>query len=88
MSTTNNKYPSGLMLITRTIIHGFIIGQSNKKETIFPVSIPYRSCVALLEYVRSFNEESVSLLWDNKIIFVENVDFEHHFKILNDNNED
>ena len=78
----NEKYPSGLLLEARTNIRGFTIKIKNKKEILEPITIPRHSCVIMLEYVRSFKEENISFLWDNKIIFCMEVDLEHHFRIL------
>lgn len=78
----NNKYPSGLLLETRAPIAGETIRFVGKKEALVGVLIPIRSCVILLEYIRDFRDEDISLLWDNKIIFCRGIDLEHHFKIL------
>lgn len=78
----NEKYDPGLLLEARTNIPGYIIKRLKDGERATPVAIPYKNCVILLEYVRAFKEEYISVLWDNKIVYITNLDLEHHFKIL------
>jgi hypothetical protein len=85
------KIEEGILLKTRRSLQGIDQTQyENRKVNITEqwkfFSVPKGEIVLLVKYAFFFDKEEVSILHDNKILYLTNTDFGHDFEIMKLNN--